>query len=359
MLRAVVNALASEHESAVAGDRDPGDANVAANRATVLKGEDALYAADVALVEQLAHPLPARWPHTVRPQSAGRTRGGVARTARATTMSHSAWSCGGSCGSFTNSARVRRPRAALTMDSAALERERAHSRAMKAKKMGERTWDADKEPVTKGRGTAFAREPGSIGRAPDSRGGGSAATSSGGRGWRDGDAHGSSPQAAATSRPATAERPKRPERPELGIYMSPAARARKAVAEGEAAAKAAEAEAQALAREQAAAEKAKAKAAEEEQVLAEIQAAADRMEAVRLAAPAAAAPAAAAPAAAAPAAASGKEPWQRSWSARWPGLRPCDSALTALRGPRRHSSPLCTPQRRLGKPPRGGARQPA
>ena len=56
MLRAVVNALASEHESAVAGDRDPGDANVAANRATVLKGEDALYAADVALVEQLAHP---------------------------------------------------------------------------------------------------------------------------------------------------------------------------------------------------------------------------------------------------------------------------------------------------------------
>ena len=84
MLRAVVNALASEHESAVAGDRDPGDANVAANRATVLKGEDALYAADVALVEQLAHPLPARWPHTVRPQSAGRTRGGVARTARAT-----------------------------------------------------------------------------------------------------------------------------------------------------------------------------------------------------------------------------------------------------------------------------------
>ena len=55
MLRAVVNALASEHESAVAGDRDPGDANVAANRATVLKGEDALYAADVALVEQLAH----------------------------------------------------------------------------------------------------------------------------------------------------------------------------------------------------------------------------------------------------------------------------------------------------------------
>ena len=78
MLRAVVNALASEHESAVAGDRDPGDANVAANRATVLKGEDALYAADVALVEQLAHPLPARWPHTVRPQSAGRTRGGVA-----------------------------------------------------------------------------------------------------------------------------------------------------------------------------------------------------------------------------------------------------------------------------------------
>ena len=217
------------------------------------------------------------------------------------------------------------------MDSAALERERAHSRAMKAKKMGERTWDADKEPVTKGRGTAFAREPGSIGRAPDSRaGGGSAATSSGGRGWRDGDAHGatsSSPQAAATSRPATAERPKRPERPELGIYMSPAARARKAVAEGEAAAKAAEAEAQALAREQAAAEKAKAKAAEEEQVLAEIQEAADRMEAVRLAAPAAAAPAAAAPAAAAPAAAapaaaSGKEPWQRSWSAGWPGLRP-------------------------------------
>ena len=268
-------------------------------------------------------------------------------------MSHSTWSCW----SLTDFGAPLA--AALTMDSAALERERAHSRAMKAKKMGERTWDADKEPVTKGRGTAFAREPGSIGRAPDSRGGGSAATSSGGRGWRDGDAHGSSPQAAATSRPATAERPKRPERPELGIYMSPAARARKAVAEGEAAAKAAEAEAQALAREQAAAEKAKAKAAEEEQVLAEIQAAADRMEAVRLAAPAAAAPAAAAPAAAAPAAASGKEPWQRSWSARWPGLRPCDSALTALRGPRRHSSPLCTPQRRLGKPPRGGARQPA
>ena len=248
------------------------------------------------------------------------------------------------------------------MDSAALERERAHSRAMKAKKMGERTWDADKEPVTKGRGTAFARESGSIGRAPDSRpGGGSAASSSGGRGWRDGDARGasSSPQAASTPRPATAERPKRPERPEQGIYMSPAARARKAVAEGEAAAKAAEAEAQALAREQAAAEEAKAKAEEEEQVLAEIQAAADRMEAVRLAAPAAAAPAAAVPAAAVPAATSGKEPWQRSWSAGWPGLRPCDSALTALHGPRRHSSLLCTPQRRLGRPPRGGARQPA
>ena len=76
------------------------------------------------------------------------------------------------------------------MDSAALERERAHSRAMKAQKMGERTWDAGKEPVIKGRGTAFAREPGSIGRAPESRpgGGGSAASSSGGRGWRDGDA---------------------------------------------------------------------------------------------------------------------------------------------------------------------------
>ena len=55
MLHAIVNALASEHESAVAGDRDLGDANVAADRATVLKGEDALYTADVALVEQLAH----------------------------------------------------------------------------------------------------------------------------------------------------------------------------------------------------------------------------------------------------------------------------------------------------------------
>merc|ERR1740139_1996203 len=163
------------------------------------------------------------------------------------------------------------------MDPAALERERAHARAMKAKKMGERTWDADKEPVTKGRGTAFAREPGSIGRAPDSG-------SSAGRSRRDGDARGapSSPQAASTprgsaaSRPATAERPKRPEQ---GIYMSPAARARMAVVEGQAAAKAAEAEAQALAREQAAAEVAKAKAAEEDAVLAEIQAAAERMEA--------------------------------------------------------------------------------
>ena len=239
------------------------------------------------------------------------------------------------CARFGARRRLRAPSSPLAMDSAALERERAHSRAMKAKKMGERTWDADKEPVTKGRGTAFAREPGSIGRAPDGRpGGGPAATSSGGRGWRDGDARGasSSPQAASTSRPATAERPKRPERPEQGIYMSPAARARKATADGEAAARAAEAEAQALAREQAAAEKAKARAAEEEQVLAEIEAAAERMEAVRLAAPAAAAPAAAAPAAAAPAAAapaaaapaaaSGKEPWQRSWSAGWPGLRP-------------------------------------
>ena len=236
------------------------------------------------------------------------------------------------------------------MDSAALERERAHSRAMKAKKMGERTWDAGKEPVTKGRGTAFAREPGSIGRAPESLagGGGSAASSSGGRGWRDGDARGasSSPPTASTPRPATAERPKRPERPEQGIYMSPAARARKAAAESEAAAKAAEAEAHALARAQAAAEKAKAKAAEEAQVLAEIQAAADRMEAVRLAAPAAAAPAAAAPAAA-----SGKEPWQRSWSAGWPGLRPCDSALMAPRGPTKAWLLLSAPQRRLATAP--------
>ena len=246
------------------------------------------------------------------------------------------------------------------MDSAALERERAHSRAMKAQKMGERTWDAGKEPVIKGRGTAFAREPGSIGRAPESRpgGGGSAASSSGGRGWRDGDARGasSSPLTASMPRPATAERPKRPERPEQGIYLSPAARARKAAAESEAAAKAAEAEAQALARAQAAAEKAKAKAAEEAQVLAEIQAAADRMEAVRLAAPAAAAPAAAppaaaAPAAAAPAAASGKEPWQRSWSAGWPGLRPCDSAPMAPRGPTKAWLLLSAPQRRLATAP--------
>ena len=246
------------------------------------------------------------------------------------------------------------------MDSAALERERAHSRAMKAQKMGERTWDAGKEPVIKGRGTAFAREPGSIGRAPESRpgGGGSAASSSGGRGWRDGDARGasSSPLTASTPRPTTAERPKRPERPEQGIYLSPAARARKAAAESEAAAKAAEAEAQALARAQAAAEKAKAKAAEEAQVLAEIQAAADRMEAVRLAAPAAAAPAAAppaaaAPAAAAPAAASGKEPWQRSWSAGWPGLRPCDSAPMAPRGPTKAWLLLSAPQRILATAP--------
>ena len=231
------------------------------------------------------------------------------------------------------------------MDSAALERERAHSRAMKAQKMGERTWDAGKEPVIKGRGTAFAREPGSIGRAPESRpgGGGSAASSSGGRGLRDGDARGasSSPLTASTPRPATAERPKRPERPEQGIYLSPAARARKAAAESEAAAKAAEAEAQALARAQAAAEKAKAKAAEEAQVLAEIQAAADRMEAVRLAAPAAAAPAAA----------SGKEPWQRSWSAGWPGLRPCDSAPMAPRGPTKAWLLLSAPQRNLATAP--------
>ena len=241
------------------------------------------------------------------------------------------------------------------MDSAALERERAHSRAMKAQKMGERTWDAGKEPVIKGRGTAFAREPGSIGRAPESRpgGGGSAASSSGGRGLRDGDARGasSSPLTASTPRPATAERPKRPERPEQGIYLSPAARARKAAAESEAAAKAAEAEAQALARAQAAAEKAKAKAAEEAQVLQEIQAATDRMETVRLAAPAAAAPAAAAPAAAAPAAASGKEPWQRSWSAGWPGLRPCDSAPMAPRGPTKAWLLLSAPQRRLATAP--------
>ena len=55
MLHAIVDALPSEHEAAVAGDRDLGDANVAADRATVLNGVDALYAADVPLVEQLAH----------------------------------------------------------------------------------------------------------------------------------------------------------------------------------------------------------------------------------------------------------------------------------------------------------------
>ena len=211
------------------------------------------------------------------------------------------------------------------MNSASLERERAHACARKTKKTGERTWDAGKEPVTKGRGTAFAREPSSMGWAPDSRPGGrSAMASPGGCLWRDGgDAREASSPSQATStlmgaaeRPATAERPKRPE---LGIYMSPAVRVRMAAAEAEAAARAAKAEVHALAREKAAAEAAKAKAEEEEAALEELHAAAERMEAMQLAAaPAAAAPAAAQALAsavvAASVAASGREPWPRSLS---------------------------------------------
>ena len=69
VLHAIVDALPSEHEAAVAGDRDLGDANVAADRATVLNGVDALYAADVPLVEQLAHDACAAELSPARPPS--------------------------------------------------------------------------------------------------------------------------------------------------------------------------------------------------------------------------------------------------------------------------------------------------